>query len=218
MDIKIDQELKTAVPETVLAVLFYEADVKESSAEFNQAFQQLEENLKKQYTLETIVENPHVLSTRTAYKKLGNKPTEHRNAAEAMLRRIVKGQGLYHINSIVDINNYISVSSGYSIGSYDLDQLKEPVEYIKAPEGTFYEGIGKGGLNLVNMPVLKDENGAFGNASSDSRRAMITEGHHRIMSIIYSFDGAADTVQWTDQFAAMLKQYAGAAEVEVKTF
>lgn len=44
-----------------------------------------------------------------------------------MLRRIVKSNGLYHINNVVEINNLISVSSGYSIGSYDVSQLQGDV-------------------------------------------------------------------------------------------
>ena len=39
-----------------------------------------------------------------------------------MLRRIIKQKGLYQINNIVDINNYMSISSGYTVGSYMLEK------------------------------------------------------------------------------------------------
>ena len=80
-------------------------------------------------------------------------PPTH-DAAEAMLRRIVKGNGLYRINNVVDINNLISVSSGYSIGAYDMAQLEEFVQLRCAEDGCHYDGIGKSSVNIGHLPVL----------------------------------------------------------------
>ena len=84
---------------------------------------------------------------------------EYRNAAEAMLRRLVKGSGLYRINNVVDINNLVSVSSGYSIGSYGISELHGPVTLRQAPEDTHYAGIGKDSVNIGFLPVLYDDEG-----------------------------------------------------------
>lgn len=40
-----------------------------------------------------------------------------------MLRQIIKGNGLYQINNVVEIDNLILVTTGQSIGSYDVEQL-----------------------------------------------------------------------------------------------
>jgi len=40
-----------------------------------------------------------------------------------MLRQIIKGNGLYQINNVVEINNLILVTTGQSIGSYDVEHL-----------------------------------------------------------------------------------------------
>lgn len=77
---------------------------------------------------------------------------------------------------MVEVNNLISISSGYAIGSYDLDQLQGQVVLACPPAGARYEGIGKGSLSIAHMPVLTDDLGPFGNPSSDSRRAMIQPG------------------------------------------
>ncbi len=61
-----------------------------------------------------------------------------------MLRRVVKQAGLYHINNVLEVNNLISISSGFAIGSYDLDQLQGQVVLACPPAGARYEGIGKG--------------------------------------------------------------------------
>ncbi|CUH97254.1 hypothetical protein P22_3381 [Propionispora sp. 2/2-37] len=80
-----------------------------------------------------------------------------------MLRCIVKGNGLYHINNIVETNNLVSISSGYSIGSYDVSCLSGNITLHRALDGASYEGIGKGAINIEHLPTLYDDIGAFGN-------------------------------------------------------
>ena len=130
-----------------------------------------------------------------------------------MLRRVVKQAGLYHINKVVEVNNLISISSGYAIGSYDLDQLQGQVVLACPPAGARYEGIGKGSLSIAHMPVLTDDLGPFGNPSSDSRRAMIQPGLRRVASVLYAFDGAEGLVPWMQAFEEALRTHCGVSSV-----
>lgn len=215
MNIYISEEIKALVPSTALGIIKYTAIVDKSCAEQLKDFDEKINELEKNIPVSAIAELPHVASTRKAYKSLGKSPTEYRNAAEAMLRRIAKGQGLYHINNVVEVNNLISVSSGYSIGSYDTDGLKGKIELRHAEDGAHYDGIGKGSVNIGRLPVLYDELGAVGNPTSDSRRAMITEGRHEIISVIYSFDGKKELEELLDKFAGLLRQYCNAESIEI---
>ena len=79
-----------------------------------------------------------------------------------------------HINSVVDVNNLISVKSGLSVGSYDLDRISGAIVFRKAEHGEGYLGIGKEFLDMENMLVLADDDGIFGSSMSDSTRAMVT--------------------------------------------
>ncbi len=214
MNISVSESLKKMWPKTALGILEYEADVVKSPKELLDVFEEAIERLSDEYCMDDIAKLPHVEATRKAYKALGKNPSEYRNAAEAMLRRVVKSSGLYHINNIVEINNLISISSGYSIGSYDLDEVKGAVIYERAEEDLHYAGIGKSSVNIGCIPTLHDDDGAFGNATSDSQRAMIKEGHRRIASIIYSFDGTDGLKAWMDEFEKDLKAYCGVAEVK----
>ena len=184
-----------------------------SSPQLLAQFDQTVASLAPQYTLDTIAKHPHIAATRQAYKALGASPHEHRNAAEAMLRRVVKQAGLYHINNVVEVNNLISISSGYAIGSYDLDQLQGQVVLACPPAGARYEGIGKGSLSIAHMPVLTDDLGPFGNPSSDSRRAMIQPGLRRVASVLYAFDGAEGLVPWMQAFEEALRTHCGVSSV-----
>ena len=110
--VTISSELKGLWPATALGVLKYTASVDRSDTSLLSAFDGMVTELSVAYTLESIGKNPHIAATRQAYKALGKSPHEYRNAAEAMLRRVAKGSGLYHINNVVEINNLMSISSG----------------------------------------------------------------------------------------------------------
>lgn len=214
MKISISDKVYTICPRTALGVLSYSATVVPSTQELITLFEDVVATLFREYSIEKIAQNPHITATRQAYKALGKSPHEYRNAAEAMLRRIVQGKGLYHINNIVEVNNLISITSGYSIGSYDTNQLKGNIELRRAESGAHYDGIGKASINIEYLPTLYDELGAFGNPSSDSRRAMIQPGDHDIVTIFYSFDGAEELDQWMEKFALYLKNYCGVIRIE----
>lgn len=207
MNIKISKELTSLCPGATLMVLSYEAEVQKSSVELLALLDKTIKELQKRYTMADLPEIPHIKDTRTAYRNLGKSPTAYRNAAEAMLRRIVKGNGLYHINNVVEINNLISVTTGYSVGSYDTDCLSGIVEWKPASDGESYQGIGKDVLNIEHLPTLYDENGAFGNPTSDSRRAMISTGKHRISSVVYSFSGSDELNSISAQYQELLTAF-----------
>lgn len=209
MNITISEEVKTLCPGTALGILHYTALVQPSSPELLDAFEAAVRELAGQYEMSAIAKNPRIAATRQAYKALGKSPQEYRNAAEAMLRRVVKNTGLYHINNIVEINNLISITSGYSIGSYDAGGLTPPIELRRAEDGAHYGGIGKGSINIEHLPVLYDALGPFGNPTSDSRRAMIQEGEREIISVLYAFDGPEPLRPWLQQYADALEGYCG---------
>lgn len=217
MNISISEEIRTLWPETALGVLQYEANVELSSPALLEVFEATIADLANQHELAAIAQLPHIASTRKAYKALGKSPHEYRNAAEAMLRRIVKQNGLYHINNVVEINNLISISSGYSIGSYDVSHLQGDLTLERAADGAHYEGIGKASVNIEHLPTLCDELGLFGNPTSDSQRAMIKPGHRKIISVFYGFDGKEDLQLWMEQFAKLLEQFCGAETIHLWT-
>lgn len=212
--IKIDNKLKENVSGAALLVLVYEVAVKESSLELIQYLESTISQLSSKYTLADIAEIKQIKDTRAAYRSLGKSPSAYRNASEAMLRRIVKGNGLYHINNVVEINNIISVSTGYSVGSYDIECLEEEIIWKIAPADEVYKGIGKSDVNIEFIPTLYDTVGAFGNPTSDSRRAMISEGNRRIMSVIYSFSSSDDFEGLSKKYKELLNEYCSVNDVK----
>lgn len=216
--IVIDGALRDLIPSAALGALICTADVAADSPEQLAAFDDLIRRSESIYPdLPSVAQNPRVAATRAAYKAVGKDPSKYRNSAEAMLRRIAKGNGLYRINNAVDVNNMISVASGYSLGSYDRAAISGQIVWKRAPDGEQYKGIGKDVLNIEHLPALYDNEGVFGNPTSDSRRTMITTGGRKnLLYVIYAFDGGADLPLWLGKTADLLKKYCSAAIDDVQ--
>ncbi len=207
MNISIDASLREACPQAALGILRYCGKVEKSGAAFIRRFEQSMEALCARYETADIAKMPHVASTRKAYQALGKDPHSYRNAAEAMLRRILKGKGLYYINNAVDINNLLSVTSGYSLGSYDAEKLQGEIVLRRAAQGEHYLGIGKDSYNVEYLPTLHDAQGAFGNPSSDSQRSMVLPGQREVLLVCYSFDGGEGLPALLDAGEELLGTY-----------
>jgi DNA/RNA-binding domain of Phe-tRNA-synthetase-like protein len=119
-------------------------------------------------------EVPGASDARSLYKALGLDPTKTRPSNEALARRVLKGEALYRVNTLVDALNLCSLRYQLPFGLYDLARLRPPVVLRKGRAGESYEGIRKGTVNVEDRPTLADEDGAFGNPTSDSARTMIT--------------------------------------------
>jgi DNA/RNA-binding domain of Phe-tRNA-synthetase-like protein len=119
-------------------------------------------------------EVPGAADARALYKALGLDPTKTRPSNEALARRVLKGEALYRVNTLVDALNLCSLRYQLPFGLYDLARVRPPVVLRKGRSGESYEGIRKGSVNVEDRPTLADEDGAFGNPTSDSARTMIT--------------------------------------------
>jgi DNA/RNA-binding domain of Phe-tRNA-synthetase-like protein len=130
--------------------------------------------LRSRYAGGPSAEVPGAADARILYKALGLDPTKTRPSNEALSRRVLKGEALHRVNTLVDALNLCSLRYQLPFGLYDLARVRPPVVLRKGRAGEGYEGIRKGRVNVQDRPTLADEEGAFGNPSSDSARTMIT--------------------------------------------
>ena len=66
-----------------------------------------------------IAEIPSIVAWRRAFSAFGAKPTQHRSAAEALLRRISKQGEIPSINVLVDIGNLVSIRYALPVAVFD---------------------------------------------------------------------------------------------------
>jgi DNA/RNA-binding domain of Phe-tRNA-synthetase-like protein len=67
----------------------------------------------------TIADLPQVAAWRRVFTGFGAKPTQFRNAAEALLRRLAKHGAIPTINTLVDIGNLISIRYAMPVAVFD---------------------------------------------------------------------------------------------------
>jgi DNA/RNA-binding domain of Phe-tRNA-synthetase-like protein len=161
-----------------------------------------------------VAELPPIAAARRAYKTLGKDPSRYRVSSEALLRRIGQGKALYRVNSVVDVNNLVSLHGGFSVGSYRIESLAPPVVFRKGRPGESYPAIGRGPLNLENLPLFADEEGPFGSPTSDSERSMITLDTESVLMVVIAFGDARALGDQVDFAARCLERYSRATGVE----
>lgn len=160
---------------------------------------------------------PAIRETKEAYRILGKDPSRYRPSAEALTRRIVKGKDLFWINNIVDILNLISLESGFSIGGYDADKIQGAVEFGVGQADEAYQAIGRGEFNIENLPLFRDQLGAFGSPTSDSQRTMVSMRTTRFLMVIIDFAGNEMLDSTIKKSIEMYKKFATATDLEAIT-
>jgi DNA/RNA-binding domain of Phe-tRNA-synthetase-like protein len=154
-----------------------------------------------------------IQSARAAYKALGKDPSRYRPSAEALLRRQISGKELYSVNNVVNLINLISFKSGFSIGGYDFDAVKGEICLTKGLQSDHYEGLGRGVLNIENLPVLRDELGAFGCPTSDSERTGIRSETKNCLWVFFDFGGSPILEKYLNESSELLIQFANAKNI-----
>ena len=171
----------------------------------------LSAQLRQSFTVETLKQRSGIAATRQAYKACGKDPSRYRPSCEQLARRVLQGKELYSINSLVDLGNLLSLSSGYSVGVLDADkisgrELSLGIGRIDEP----YEAIGRGPLNIEGMPVYRDALGAVATPTSDSVRTQIDERTKHVLIIINGYDGDGENLDNAVRMAKRLvEEYAG---------
>ena len=107
--------------------------VGESPEELKAMLNGLADEFARKYKDEPLGEIPAVKAIRAIFHRSGLDPTRYRPSSESLLRRAVKGKGLYFINSVVDLINYFSLKMLCPMGLYDADKLKPPIVWRVGP-------------------------------------------------------------------------------------
>lgn len=136
----IDKTMKEIWPDTRVGCLQYRVKVEKKNEEL---WKYLKKDIFKK-TRDAIFDNgineiPNVKESRAAYKAFGKDPSRYRVSSEALIRRIGQGKGLYEVNTVVDVNNLISIESGFSVGSYDVSQISEELVFRIGQKGETYK-------------------------------------------------------------------------------
>jgi DNA/RNA-binding domain of Phe-tRNA-synthetase-like protein len=192
MNITRNPEIPTEIQLGVTEIEFQNEEL--NQAMWDELLTPMEQKIENETTLEDIRNSEQIQAIKQGYKKLGKDPSRFRPSSDALWRRVVKGKGLYQINALVDLNNYLSLKYKMPYGSYDLNNVSGDIILTKGGQGQTYKGIGKDAINIENMLVLADDNGPFGSPTSDSTKAMIQDDTSHAIIVAYLFGMTTDQI------------------------
>ena len=214
--VSVDPVLYDVYPAIRLGCLRFTARVREPDERF---WSEMEETYFPQVRAsidgKSWSEIPGVRGSRLMYKAFGRNPGRYRVSSEALMRRVRRSDPLYRINSVVDVNNLISVRSGLSVGSYDLEKVQGDIVMRRGAAGETYPGIGKDAIDLENLLVLTDDLGAFGSSMSDSTRSMVTLETTDVLVVLHCFEDDMDLPALLKESKSAFETYADAQNVEM---
>ena len=211
--ILISDEIKFKCPDFRLGVISCSVQISDNNENLWTEINAKIGELEVMKTTE-IPKMPTIAATRKGYKNLGKDPARYRPSAEALLRRVVKGKGLYKINNVVDLLNLVSISTGFSIGGYDADNIEGKIKLGVGEGGEPYEGIGRGVLNIEGLVTFRDDKGAFGTPTSDSVRTSVTKETKHFLMVILDFDGLQELTEAMNLAVSLLNRFGNAADLK----
>jgi lysyl-tRNA synthetase class 2 len=107
--------------------------IRGENKEILQLLRNEELRIKVEFQLENLAQNPFIQNWRKAYKQFGE--DKDRASHETLIRRVLKGSEIRHINKLVDIYNYISLKYRTPVGGEDLDKIEGNI-YLKFANGS----------------------------------------------------------------------------------
>jgi len=143
LSLSIESSLRERFPDLkVLVGRVENVTVKESTAELEDFKKDIVQQARGDYSLESIKDNPVFRAYRDFFWRIKVDPTKIRPAAEALIRRVVAGNPLPHINSLVDAYNLASIKTEIALAAFDADKLHGNLLMRFASEGEEFLGIG----------------------------------------------------------------------------
>jgi DNA/RNA-binding domain of Phe-tRNA-synthetase-like protein len=155
-----DESVSARFPELAICIgLINDVRVERENNQIQVLREAVYEEVRVKYNIETLKDNRTVRAYRDFYWKLGIDPTKTRPSGEALLRRVLRGDELPQISTVVDAYNLASVRTIIPISGFDKDRLDPPFQIRFARKAEAFTGIGmdKPMLLTDNMLVLADE-------------------------------------------------------------
>jgi len=202
MRLQLDESLKTRIPGVTFGMVTIQGvTVQERDERLWQQVETLCQQQAREFALEKLAEYAQIAAVRGLQKSFGFDPTRYRPSSEALLRRVLKGQGLYQINTAVDVNNLCSLEFLLPMCIYDLRNVAGQIVVRVGEPGEEYPGIGRQVFQIAHKVIIADDHGIMGSTVSDSERTKVTTATTDILLAIYA--PAGKDPRLIQQYAAL---------------
>jgi DNA/RNA-binding domain of Phe-tRNA-synthetase-like protein len=147
--------------------------------------------VRRELQLETLSEHPAAAGLRKLFRAAGCDPTRYRPSSEALLRRLLKGEGMPTIHPLVDLNNCLSASLAVPCCVMSEEMLSPPFTFRSGKPGESYQSL-RGPFNLEGKPLLADAQGPCDAPITGGQRVKVTPDTRRAWLVAYLPAGVVD--------------------------
>ena len=113
-----------------------------SSPALLEAYRAEQRNVSERLSASAIAELPSIAAWRRVFTGFGAKPTQHRNAAEALLRRLGKQGEIPSVSTLVDIGNLVSIRYAMPVAVFDLADIAGSITVRFAAGAELFTDLG----------------------------------------------------------------------------
>jgi len=154
--ITLSEEVKRDFPDLhVLTSLIENVTVKKYDSDLEAFKNEIVREIKDAYDIQTLKDRPVLRAYRDFFWRLEVDPTKTRPAAEALIRRLLRGRPLPTINTLVDAYNLSSIKTEIAIAAFDSDRIVGDLLMRYARDGEEFLGIGmKSPIRLSGREVV----------------------------------------------------------------
>jgi DNA/RNA-binding domain of Phe-tRNA-synthetase-like protein len=152
---------------------------------------------------EAVSSHPTAQAVRARFRAAGTDPTRYRPSSEALLRRIVKGEGFPVLLPLIDLNNCLSVDLVVPCSLVAEGIARPPVTLRAGREGESFTSL-RGPFPLDGKPLLEDAEGLLGTPITDSERGKVHPDTTRAWLIAYLPAGVVSPAEAEAALARLL--------------
>ncbi len=141
----IDGRVFAAIPDMVVGVVVAcGVDNTKDMPEVSAMLAQSVAAVQARFSGQDVKKAREIVPYREAFRALGINPNRFPCSAEALFSRIGKGKGMPSINSLVDLNNAVSLKYVIPMGTHDLKDMPDAIEMRPATENDRFLPFGGG--------------------------------------------------------------------------
>jgi DNA/RNA-binding domain of Phe-tRNA-synthetase-like protein len=148
------------------------------------------------------------------------KPSGRAKPSSELLLKMAASRDFPTVNAPVDINNYISLASGYPCSVFDLDKTGPELSLRRGLEGEEYTFNTAGHvIKLTDLLLVAHQIDGLsvpcGNPVKDSMATKVGPDTRTLVAVIYApHDEPEERLNvWVEKYQELLRQYAGAKQV-----
>ena len=141
--IVVDPQIKANFPDARIGWMLVDLNVQESHPYAEELKTTLASVLAQRgITEENLTSHPDIARWREVFRSMGVKPNKYKSTVEALVKRVLKGQNMWDISSVVDVYNCVTVLTFLALGAFDTAYIDGDVVLRYAKEGETFLPLG----------------------------------------------------------------------------